>query len=233
MARMARALQASTLLPTRAGAVAERVRELIRSGELAPGTPLRQDQIAARFGVSSTPVREAFLALEREGLVRRHPHRGVVVFMPSVEELNELYEMRAVLEPLATEIAAKKLSDDDLATLERIVTEMRTARPKRFVELNDELHTRIYDAADRPRLRELIDGLREPAANYISMNLDLYDRRYRDEVQAEHEAVVEALRSRAAKRAARVMREHLEHSGEHIVSLIEESQTAERARAAS
>ena len=233
MAKMARELQASVLLPTRAGAVAERVRELIRSGELAPGTHLRQDEIAARFGVSSTPVREAFLALEREGLVRRHPHRGVIVFMPSVEELAQLYEIRAVLEPLATEIAAKRLSEDDLVALERIVAEMRTARPKRFVELNDELHTRIYAAADRPRLREIIDGLREPAANYISMNVDLYDREYRAEVQAEHEAVLEALQSRSAKRAARAMREHLEHSGKHIVSLIEESQTAERARAAS
>jgi DNA-binding GntR family transcriptional regulator len=233
MRRMASTPQGSALIPTRARAVAERLRELIRSGELAPGTHLRQDEIAGRFGVSSTPVREAFLALEREGLVRRHPHRGVVVFMPSVEELSELYEIRAQLEPLATEIAAKKLSEDDLAALARIVTEMRAAKPKRFVELNDEFHTRIYAAADRPRLHEIIDGLREPAANYISMNVDLYDRRYRDEVQAEHEAVVDALQSRAAKRAARVMREHLEHSGKHIVSLIEESQRAGRARAAS
>jgi DNA-binding GntR family transcriptional regulator len=99
------------------------------------------------------------------------------------------------------------------------------------VELNDELHTRIYAAADRPRLRETIDGLREPAANYISMNIDLYDRIYRDEVQAEHEAILQALRSRAPKRAARVMREHLEHSEKHIVSLIEQSQASDRARA--
>lgn len=230
---MAGALESSILLPTRAGAVAERLRELIRSGELAPGTHLRQDDFAARFGVSSTPVREAFLALEREGLVRRHPHRGVVVFMPSVEELNELYEIRAVLEPLATEIANKKLSEEDLAALERMVNQMGTASPKRFVELNDEFHTRIYAAANRPRLRETIDGLREPAANYISMNIDLYEQMYRDEVQAEHEAIVQALRSRAPKRAARVMREHLEHSGKHIVSLIEKSQASERTRAVS
>src|ERR1700741_5488075 len=131
MANMARELQASVLLPTRAGAVAERVRELIRSGELAPGTHLRQDEIAARFGVSSTTVREAFLALEREGLVRRHPHPGVIVFMPSVQELGELYELPAGLEPLAAEIAAKHLSEDDLKALERSVAEMRAARPNR------------------------------------------------------------------------------------------------------
>ena len=233
MAKMARELQASVLLPTRAGAVAERVRELIRSGELAPGTHLRQDEIAARFGVSSTPVREAFLALEREGLVRRHPHRGVVVFMPSVEELSELYEIRAQLEPLATEIAAKKLSEDDLAALERTVAEMRNAGPKRYLELNSELHNRIYAAADRPRLRELIDGLREQSAAYVALNADVYDRAYRDQVQTEHEALVEALRSRAPKRVARAMRLHLENSGAHIVSLIEQAAASERARAAS
>jgi DNA-binding GntR family transcriptional regulator len=233
MRRMAERPLTSIALATRAGAVAERLRELIRSGELAPGTHLRQDEFAARFGVSTTPVREAFVALEREGLVRRHAHRGVVVFTPSVEKLIELYEIRAALEPLAAEIAAKKLSEHDLAALDRIVAEMRNAGPKRYLELNSELHNRIYAAADRPRLRELIDGLREQSAAYVAMNADVYDRAYRDQVQAEHEALVGALRSRAPKRVARAMRLHLENSGTHIVSLIEQAAASERARAAS
>ena len=220
------------VLPTRAGAVAERLRELIRSGELPPGTHLRQDEFAERFGVSTTPVREAFVALEREGLVRRHAHRGVVVFMPSIDELRELYEIRAVVEPLATEIAAKQLSGDELAALGRIVDQMRDARPARYLELNGEFHGRIYAAASRPRLREMIDGLREPSANYISMNADLYDRSYRAEVQAEHEAILDALTARAPKRAARAMREHIEHSARHITSLIEKSRAGEPVSAA-
>src|SRR6476661_7956370 len=134
----------SLLLPTRAAAVAERLRTLIRSGELPPGTHLRQDEFAKRFNVSITPVREAFGALEREGLVRRHPHRGVVVFMPSIDELTELYEIRTAIEPLATEIATKQLSEDDLAALGRIVDQMRNARPARYLELNAEFHARIY-----------------------------------------------------------------------------------------
>jgi DNA-binding GntR family transcriptional regulator len=233
MADMVPTPRTSILIPTRAGAVADRLRELIRSGELAPGTRLRQDEFAERFGVSTTPVREAFLALEREGLLRRNPHRGVVVFMPSVEELTDVYEIRAVLEPLATELATKQLTEADLAALERIVAQMRDARPKRFVELNLQLHSRIYAAAGRPRLGEIIDALREPAANYIGMNIDRYDQNYRDEVQAEHEAIVEALKSRTPKRAARAMREHLEHSGRHIVSLIENSQAPDSATPAS
>src|ERR1700759_5316261 len=100
---------------TRAGVVTERLRDMIKSHELPAGTRLRQAEFAERFGVSTTPVREAFVALAREGLVTQDPHRGVVVFEPSLQELDEIYEIRIALEPLATEIAAKQLSEDDLA----------------------------------------------------------------------------------------------------------------------
>jgi DNA-binding GntR family transcriptional regulator len=213
------------LMPTRASAVAERLREMIRSGTLPPGTHLRQAEFAERFGVSTTPVREAFVALAREGLVRQDAHRGVVVFRPTVDELNELYEIRVALEPLATELACKQLSDADLAGLERIIAQMREAKPRRFLELNAEFHARIYAAANRPRLIEIIDGVRDPASSYTGLNVDLYDAKYRDAVLAEHGAIVAALRSGAPKRAARAMREHLEHSARHVAGLIEKSRS--------
>src|ERR1700753_2345247 len=134
---------------TRAGAVTERLREMIKSGELPAGTHLRQAEFAQRFGVSTTPVREAFVALAREGLVTQDAHRGVVVFEPSIDELHDVYEIRIMLEPIATAIATKQISDDEIAALERIVTQMRKAKPARFVELNEELHSRIYAATNR------------------------------------------------------------------------------------
>jgi DNA-binding GntR family transcriptional regulator len=170
-------------------------------------------------------VREAFVALAREGLVRRDAHRGAVVFRPTVDEVSELYEIRLALEPLATEIATRELSDQDLAGLDKVVAQMRDAKAKRFLELNAEFHGRIYAAANRPRLIEIIDGVREPAAGYIGLNVDLYDPKYRDEVQTEHEAIVAALRSGAPKRAARAMREHLEHSARHVAGLIEKTRS--------
>src|SRR4051794_36845388 len=106
---------------TRAEAVATELRRLITSGELAPGTHLRQTDIAARFGVSTTPVREAFMILAREGVVRQDAHRGVVVFEPSVKDVTETYEIREVLEGLAAELATKQLTDDDLQALEALV----------------------------------------------------------------------------------------------------------------
>src|SRR3954464_9921262 len=114
---------------TRSEAVAAELRRLITSGELAPGTHLRQTEIAARFGMSTTPVREAFMILAREGVVRQDAHRGVVVFEPSLEELTETYEIREALEALATELAAKRLTEDDLEALDTLVEQMRSAKP--------------------------------------------------------------------------------------------------------
>jgi DNA-binding GntR family transcriptional regulator len=210
---------------TRAGAVTERLRDMIKSRELPAGTHLRQAEFAQRFGVSTTPVREAFVALAREGLVTQDPHRGVVVFEPSIDELHELYEIRIVLEPLATEIAAKQISDDEIAALERIVMQMRKAKPARFAELNDEFHGRLYAATNRKRLLEIIDKLRETAANYVGMSVIQYQPDYRKDVEREHEEIVAALKARAPRRAAKATREHLEHSARHAAKLIAERVT--------
>ena len=204
--------------------MAERLREMIRSGELPAGTHLRQADLAERFGVSTTPVREAFVSLAREGLVTQDAHRGVVVFEPSLDELAGIYEIRMALEPLATEIATRELSEDDLAALEKIVMQMRDAKPHRFVELNEKFHRRIYDSIDRRRLVEMLDDVRGAAAHYVGMGVMRYDDQYRDEVQREHENILEALKARAPKRAARAMREHLDHSAKHAAELIAESQ---------
>src|SRR5918997_1170374 len=85
-----------------------------RVDTLAPGTRLRQNDVAKRFGVSTTPVREAFAQLQAEGLVRIDPHRGAVVFHPSVDDVLEFYEIREALESLAVGHAIRKI-DGDLA----------------------------------------------------------------------------------------------------------------------
>src|SRR5882724_6375493 len=124
--------QTNSIVPmTRSEAVAGELRRMIKSGELAPGAHLRQADIAARFGMSTTPVREAFMILAQEGIVRQDAHRGVVVFEPSLEDLTETYEIREVLEGLAAGLAAKQLTDEDLAALGAFVEQMRSAKPAR------------------------------------------------------------------------------------------------------
>src|SRR5215470_16894852 len=92
--------------------------EEIRSGGLPPGERLRQVEIAERYGMSTTPVREAFSALERQGLITIHPHRGAVVFGPTVENVRELYDIRIALEPLAIAKAIPNLQQADFSALE-------------------------------------------------------------------------------------------------------------------
>jgi DNA-binding GntR family transcriptional regulator len=210
----------SSVPTTRSEAVASELRQKIKSGELAPGERLRQAEIASLFGVSTTPVREAFTALAHEGLVRQDAHRGVVVFAPSLVELRETFEIRQALEPLATTLAAEVLTDEDLAALQRIVDEMRTANPSRYYELNRLLHRKIYAAANRDRLIMLIEQMREVAASYLAVTVRHYDPAYRERVQAEHEAILATLAERDGERAARLMHVHLRHGSEHIAKLL-------------
>jgi DNA-binding GntR family transcriptional regulator len=210
---------------TRAGAVADELRRMIRSGELAGGTRLRQVDIAERFGVSTTPVREAFTALAREGLVRQDAHRGVIVFAASVADLRENYEIRIALEPLATELAAKQITPAELEELDDLLEQMRAAiqtEPELHSRvLNPRFHAAIYAAANRPRLSDLIANLRASAVSYIALlALEKLPQQYLAAVEAEHEEIVAALRARAPKRAARAMKVHLEHNFKQISASI-------------
>jgi DNA-binding GntR family transcriptional regulator len=211
----------SSMPRTRAEAVAAELRELIRTGVYAPGDRLRQVELAERFDVSTTPLREALLALAQEGIVSQDPNRGFVVFAPSPDDLAEIYAIRVPLEVMATESAAGRLTQADLDGLAEILAEMRTETSRRYVELNDEFHSRIYAAAARPRLIRMIDMLRQEASHYLSMNVSQYDDAYRHETEAEHDAILQALRNGTPKQAGRALRQHLEHSARHTAMLIE------------
>lgn len=211
----------SDVLPrTRAEAIASELRRAILAGEFTPGTRLRQAEIAARYSVSTTPVREAFTALAREGLVSQDAHRGVTVFHPTVEELEEIYEIREALEPLATSLAASRLTSEEVAEIEKIVAKMKTADPVEYVALNQEFHSRIYAASGRPRLTEIINTLRESSTSYTGMTVRRYSQQYRDQVQAEHEAILAALRKGSSRKAATLVRTHLANNERHVAAIV-------------
>src|SRR3954449_91752 len=110
---------------TVAGQVAEHLKAEILAGERAPGSRLPQVEIARKLAVSTTPVREALAMLQREGLVRLHPQRGAVVFLPTGGDLREHYEIRGALEGLAAAKAAERFQPEWAAPLEVLLDEMR------------------------------------------------------------------------------------------------------------
>jgi len=203
---------------TVSGLVAERLRAQIVAGELPAGSKLRQVEIARRFGVSTTPVREALAALQREGLVRLHPQRGAVVFVPTVSDLHEHYEIRAALESLAASRTAERFQEPWVAPLEALLDEMSTGPPAaRYIELNQDFHTQLYERCGRPRLVEMIAGLRDASSAYLHI-YRAADDFPATRLDQEHRAILAACVARDPRRAAAATREHLENTVEHVAS---------------
>ncbi len=207
---------------TVAGLVAERLRAQIVAGELASGSKLRQVEIARRFGVSTTPVREALAALQREGLVRLHPQRGAVVFVPTVEDLREHYEIRAALESLAAARTAERFQGHWAKPLAALLDEMSTGpAADRYIALNQRFHTQLYEHCGRTRLVEMIAGLRDASSAYLHIYRAAADFPV-ERLDAEHRRILGACVARDAGEAAVATREHLQNTVEHVASRLEE-----------
>src|SRR3954466_1230640 len=126
--------------------VRDLLEEAILEGELKPGERLRAEALAQRFGTSRTPIREALLQLEAHGLVEGEPNRGAVVKTFARDDLRDLYEVRALIEPHAAARAATRISDDDIAQLQRLCDD------EDQIVANEHFHRIILEAAGSPRL---------------------------------------------------------------------------------
>jgi DNA-binding GntR family transcriptional regulator len=138
--------------------VAALIRELVITGELAAGEQLRQRDLAQRFGVSQTPVREAMRRLESEGLLTCDTHRGFTVASPELGPVEENFQIRAALESLGASLAARKIDASGLARLRDLNDRMRALPDDdpRYAELNREFHFAIYEHARSPLLLSLM-----------------------------------------------------------------------------
>lgn len=181
------------------------LRELIITGDLRPGEALRQRDLADRFGVSPTPVREALRRLESEGLVRYDAHRGSTVIEADVGSLQEKYRIRAALEGLAASLAAPKISDDDISELESYNEKLSDASlaPDEVNDINRTLHFRVYEMAGSPLLVALMRLLWQSFPQGPQMP------RPREESIAEHKQLIEALQRRDAAAAQAITQQHI------------------------
>lgn len=202
---------------------------MIVNGELVAGARLRQRDIAELFAVSTTPVREAFSDLAREGFVRQDAHRGVEVFRPSLTEVRHLYDIRRALEGLAAAQAAERIAEADLDELEQqLATLEQVTDPTAGVELNRAMHRVISRASGNPQLAELIERLvvtseaysRLLAAQVEPSEVDTY----RSMLIGEQRAIYDALRKRSPDAAREAMVRHLDHNLALLGSLVLEEQ---------
>ncbi len=215
--------------PTSSVFVAAQLREAILRGSIAPGTHLRQTHLAREFGVSTTPVREAFQLLQSEGVLERDPHRGVVVRRPSAKDIAEDYEIRCELECFAAAKALPNLTDEHLAELEALEAEMEAVRTEeQYVELNQRFHDALYAASGQDRLCALIANLRASSSAYVyhlsyMSRLDQEERdRYLQRLWSEHQEILAACRACDSDRLVATIRAHIENIAARIVESIAE-----------
>ncbi|QBI19908.1 GntR family transcriptional regulator [Egibacter rhizosphaerae] len=187
----------------------EGLRTAILAGRLAAGSALVEDSLAARFGVSRTPVREALRRLEQDGLVQRAPHGGLEVRRYSADELDEVYEIRQLLEGYAARRAAEARRSSDLARIDTAHEQMAALRDEADgatrIAANERFHRAIWDAARKPTLRQSIERLHLHSVHHTT----LADPERWAAALREHAAVRDAIAERDPEAAAEAMSGHL------------------------
>jgi DNA-binding GntR family transcriptional regulator len=207
---------------TLAEQVAAQLRHEIATGQLVAGAKLRQVEIAQRFGVSTTPVREAFGLLQSEGLVQIDTHQGVTVFLPSIQDLVEHYDIRIALEMLAVEKAAERFQAQDAPPLVVLLDEMQTTSDAaRYVVLNQQFHLRLYGLAGRPRLLKMIGELRNASNAYLHLYAAADIPRDARRLDVEHREILAACLANDAARVANAVRHHLQQTVAHVMRVLE------------
>ncbi|MGB0893547.1 MAG: GntR family transcriptional regulator [Parashewanella sp.] len=208
---------------TRTQVVVEVLRESLLSGEIAAGEPLRQSALAEQLHVSRIPVREALLQLEAEGLVKFEAHKGASATFISVEQVRELFELRAMIETDLLAKAIPNLTDDNIAEAEKVLSELGAALKQRdsiatWSELNTEFHTCLYKAANRPNTLKVIQSLNTSCDRYIRLQL-LSDDGI-PKAEQEHKQLLHLCKSRQLIPATELLKAHILGAADTIEHLV-------------
>jgi DNA-binding GntR family transcriptional regulator len=206
-----RTLRPATAPITRTEALRLQLSDAIVSGALEPGTPLDEQELATRFGVSRTPVREAIRQLSASGLVNVRPHRGAVVALPTPGQLNDMFEAMAELEALCAGLAARNMTVPERRALEALHEALRLlvheGDPASYHEKNEAFHAAIYAGSHNGYLAELTLMTRTRVAPFRRAQFRATGRlggSYR-----EHDLIVQAILRGDQPGAQQAMRAHI------------------------
>ena len=200
------------------------LRQAILKGELAPGERLMEIQLAQKLGVSRTPIREAIRKLELEGLVLMIPRRGAEVAKISEKSLKDVLEVRRSLEELAIELACQRMTEAELAQLERAQAAFRDTIGEgdamKIAELDEAYHDVIYNCTRNARLVQILNNLREQMYRFRLEYIKEEDKR--QILLLEHEKILSALRGRRVAEARAAVREHIDNQEITVLKTIKE-----------
>ncbi|MGA8441125.1 MAG: GntR family transcriptional regulator [Candidatus Sulfotelmatobacter sp.] len=209
-------------------AVADKLRDQIIRGEIPEGAQLRQDAIATQYHVSRIPVREALRQLDAEGLIAIVPNRGAVVPALSPADIEELFSIRALLEPEVLKRSIPHLTEEDFseadAVLRKYVKELRRDdHVSAWGRLNWQFHSILYSRANQPRFMAIIRNVNNSGERYT--RLQLYLTHGMQRANEEHHEILELCRQRDLAPACKLLRQHIEYAGESLKEALRQKRT--------
>ncbi len=204
---------------TRTEAVLDLIKEDILSGVLKSGEPLRQSSLAEKYQVSRIPIREALLQLESQGLVRMEAHKGAVVTEISIQEIDELFQLRAILEPHILESAIPNMDKECFVRCDEILSKLENALDNKqdidqWSEYNFEFHNTLYQPANLQHTLDLISTLNTRSDRYIRLQL-LYTDGI-DKAEKDHRDLLQFCQEKKIKQATKLLFKHINDANRDI-----------------
>lgn len=218
-------LDANEYLPLR-DVVFKTLREAILRGDLKPGERLMELQLAAKLGVSRTPIREAIRMLQQEGLAVTIPRRGAEVAAMTEKDMEDVLQVREALEILAVQLASEKITKEQIAELgERLKAfeqAVETAEVKQIAQSDIDFHDLIYTAAENPRLVVLLNNLREQIYRYRVEYLK--DEKNYPRLIEEHRQIMQGLKERNEQYVVEMTKKHMDNQAVAVRNIIRQQE---------
>lgn len=203
-----------------AEALYQQLKQDIRDNKLPIASPLKQEKLASKYGVSRIPIRDVLQRLKNEGWLTQSGKRGVMVHPLSATEAEDLYIMRMYLEPLILSHAMPKLNHQTLGQATDILEQLD--HPMLSIaqhgELNWQFHACLYQAAKRPTLFNNIANLHQLCSRYIGFHS--IELEYEKTSQQEHYQLLEAIKAKQTNKAKGILKQHISEAGEILVSYL-------------
>jgi DNA-binding GntR family transcriptional regulator len=208
-----------------ASAVADKLRAMIIRGDVQEGEQLRQDAIATDFQVSRIPVREALRQLEAEGLIKIVAHRGAVVSALSADEIEELFDIRALLECEVLKLSIPNLTDADFEKADSILETYEKALWMKeevgtWGRLNWQFHATLYSRANRPHFMSIIKMINNNGDRYT--RLQLYLTQAFERAKQEHRALLDLCQKRDIDAASDLLERHIHNAGRMLKEFVKQ-----------
>ena len=199
------------------------LRDAILTGKLVPGERLMENQLADKLGVSRTPVREALRMLELENLVELVPRKGAQVLDMSEKDIVNILEVRSALEGLATSVACKKMSKEDLQQLKNLEVDFEKAVAENdvehFVDIDEDFHDLIFAATENDKLINIFRNLRIQLYRY-RMAQAKNNETSMSTIVAHHRSIIRAIENHDAEEGASIAQGHIKYQTESILRFV-------------